>query len=295
LSPKGDVARFISAAWTDCACPMLPLRSSDDLHLKSAGSVGPLHQARRDCRGQAGTLCFKTMNLLKFQTKHIQAKTDIAYGRLRLSGPRWSIIYDHGGGEVPLVHGTSGPENKRALVAKPGHTLQAHAYSKCKTSEGQCADVSQEVAYNLCIKENLAELISGGAFSVIEQKDGIHLVEQWMVNTKYGGAVHELFLAIERIEFLVPYPCYGAAAGDRVRIRAIDWLAGANPRNCVWEGEKADPPTPEGTGNPYHRFRILRASPVSKAVAIKQAEQSNMLKALWDKTFPGQPIFAETK
>jgi hypothetical protein len=215
-------------------------------------------------------------NLLKYRDKRIRAKTDIASGRLVLHGPRFEKCHP----KTPIGQGVDVRDPNSARHA------QFHgAYEVRKYRDAGEADVSQEVAFNLCVKQPLAELISGGAFSVTERPDGIHLIEKWWPNLSWG-APHALFQAIEKVEVVtdvfnlerdIPVP-----RGTQFRVRAADFFAGCGPNSCTWEGEELK----EG------HLRILRPSPVSKQVALRQQDQATMLRALWQKVMPDQAIGA---
>jgi hypothetical protein len=198
-------------------------------------------------------------NLLKFQTKTIEALRVIAYGRLRLNGPRFEdwATYEK--------------------LGNPRSTPRLKESGRGKVA-GERAEVEQGIARHLC-NEGLATLIAGGAFDVIEQADGAHLVEFWLSNDRYGRP-HELFHQVEKCESLVDNCCVpGMLAGTQFRLPQI-YFAGAHPKNFLWEGEPANPPKPDGTGNPQHRFRILRQNPLPKAIALTQRSLDERLRKL---------------
>src|SRR5260370_12628835 len=137
-----------------------------------------------------------SFNLLKYREKRIRAKTDIAYGRLVLHGPRFEKFLPG----MPVGQGVDVRDPNLAQQCKFSGT----SYSTRKYRDAQEADVSQEVAEHLCVKANLAELISGGWFSGTEQSDGLHLVEIWIKRPWWPP--NALFQPIEKVELITQSP-----------------------------------------------------------------------------------------
>src|SRR5260370_4916044 len=130
-----------------------------------------------------------SFNLLHFQTKRVRARADVTLSRGRiLRGPVCEIVYTDEPTWVPVRI-----VRNKALLNASGlskHQSQRPYYTRL-VSPGEECEVDQVVAYNLCIKEGLAALVSGGAFTVT---DGDPPLVEWWTNrfTRYGQ-LHELF------------------------------------------------------------------------------------------------------
>jgi hypothetical protein len=108
--------------------------------------------------------------------------------------------------------------------------------------------------------------------------DGIPLLQPW-IGDEFG--LPNGTGDIELVEMLADHPFHGVRlrSGMRFRVR-LENFGRPRLRNRLWEGE-----TPGGQA-----FRVLRSSPVSKQVALKQAAQSSLIKQMWNKLYPDNPL-----
>jgi hypothetical protein len=216
-----------------------------------------------------------SFNLLQYQIKTVRAKEDISEGRLRMRGPQ--MVFVVGDRATPVKPGW------KKLWREQGRGAQIDPLGYTKlVDEGETLEVDQAIARKLVL-EGKCELVAGGAFSVFEGRD-VPLVEMWFNRLNFFGSPHQLFQSVETVEVMTDVfnlgPGCPVPRGTVMRVRSIDFFCGCGPKSCTW----ADEELKEG------HLRILRPSPVSKQVALRQQEQSALLTQLWGKVFPDKPI-----
>ena len=121
----------------------------------------------------------------------------------------------------------------------------------------------------------------------MNQADGIPRVEPWG-NAKNVTVPEDdssaASAAYEPIELLSDLGFKGARlpSGCKFKVRLKDLSDTIRICDCLWLNEAQG----------GQAFRILRESPLPKAIALNQKAQSSLLRKIWDELHPGEPLGA---